>query len=128
VMQSPLAGVSDRIFRGLVRRWAPEALLFTEMVHATGLEQGQGRERLEALAEEGGAIGVQLFDHRPAAMAEAARRAEAAGAFLIDINMGCPVRKVARKGGGSGLIRDPDLAARGSRASRARPIGRPSPR
>ncbi|MEB3260417.1 MAG: tRNA dihydrouridine synthase DusB [Cyanobacteriota bacterium] len=112
VMQSPLAGVSDRIFRALVRRWAPEALLFTEMVQATGLEQGQGRERLEALAEEGGPIGVQLFDHRPAAMAEAARRAEAAGAFLIDINMGCPVRKVARKGGGSGLIRDPDLAAR----------------
>jgi hypothetical protein len=55
---------------------------------------------------------VQLFDHRPAAMAEAARRAEAAGAFLIDINMGCPVKKIARKGGGSGLIRDPDLAAR----------------
>jgi tRNA-dihydrouridine synthase B len=55
---------------------------------------------------------VQLFDHRPLAMAEAARRAEAAGAFLIDINMGCPVRKIARKGGGSGLLRDPDLAAR----------------
>jgi len=46
---------------------------------------------------------VQIFDHRPAGDAEAARRAEAAGAFLIDINMGCPVRKIARKGGGSGL-------------------------
>jgi nifR3 family TIM-barrel protein len=45
-------------------------------------------------------------------MADAARRAEAAGAYLIDINMGCPVKKIARKGGGSGLIRDPDLAAR----------------
>jgi tRNA-dihydrouridine synthase B len=55
---------------------------------------------------------VQLVDHRPAAMAEAARRAEAAGAFLIDINMGCPVKKIAVKGGGSGLIRDPELAAR----------------
>jgi tRNA-dihydrouridine synthase B len=112
VLQSPLAGVSDRLFRGLVRRWAPEALLFTEMVHATRLEQGQGRHRVEELVEEIGPIGVQLFDHRPAAMAEAARRAEAAGAFLIDINMGCPVRKVARKGGGSGLLRDPELAAR----------------
>ncbi|MFM7394431.1 MAG: tRNA dihydrouridine synthase, partial [Cyanobium sp.] len=59
-----------------------------------------------------GPIGVQLFDHRPAAMAEAARRAEDEGAFLIDINMGCPVRKIARKGGGSGLLREPDLAAR----------------
>jgi nifR3 family TIM-barrel protein len=112
VLQSPLAGVSDRIFRGLVRRWAPDALLFTEMVNATSLELGHGRIKMEELAHEPGPIGVQLFDHRPAAMAEAARRAEAAGAFLIDINMGCPVRKIARKGGGSGLIREPDLAAR----------------
>jgi tRNA-dihydrouridine synthase B len=112
VLQSPLAGVSDRIFRGLVRRWAAEALLFTEMVNATSLELGHGLIKVEELASEAGPIGVQLFDHRPAAMADAARRAEAAGAFLIDINMGCPVRKIARKGGGSGLIREPDLAAR----------------
>ncbi|MFM7086022.1 MAG: tRNA dihydrouridine synthase [Cyanobium sp.] len=112
VLQSPLAGVSDRIFRGLVRRWAPDALLFTEMVNATSLELGHGRIKVEELASEAGPIAVQLFDHRPEALAEAARRAEAAGAFLIDINMGCPVRKIARKGGGSGLIRDPDLAAR----------------
>lgn len=112
VLQSPLAGVSDRIFRGLVRRWAPDALLFTEMVNATSLELGHGRRKVEELASESGPIGVQLFDHRPAAMAEAARRAEAAGAYLIDINMGCPVKKIAKKGGGSGLIRDPDLAAR----------------
>jgi nifR3 family TIM-barrel protein len=112
VLQSPLAGVSDRIFRELVRRWAPEALLYTEMVNATSLELGHGRGKVEELALEAGPIAVQLFDHRPKAMAEAARRAEAAGAFLVDINMGCPVRKIARKGGGSGLIRDPDLAAR----------------
>ncbi|NDG74390.1 MAG: tRNA dihydrouridine synthase DusB [Synechococcaceae bacterium WB8_1B_136] len=112
VLQSPLAGVSDCIFRGLVRRWAPDALLFTEMVNATSLELGFGLQKVEELAREAGPIGVQLFDHRPAAMAEAARRAEAAGAFLIDINMGCPVKKIAKKGGGSGLIRDPELAAR----------------
>lgn len=112
VLQSPLAGVSDRIFRGLVRRWAPDALLFTEMVNATSLELGHGLQKVEELGQEAGPIGVQLFDHRPQAMADAARRAEAAGAFLIDINMGCPVKKIARKGGGSGLIREPDLAAR----------------
>ena len=112
VLQSPLAGVSDRIFRELVRRWAPDALLFTEMVNATSLELGFGLQKVEELAEESGPIGVQLFDYRPAAMAEAAKRAEAAGAFLIDINMGCPVKKIAKKGGGSGLIRDPELAAR----------------
>jgi nifR3 family TIM-barrel protein len=112
VLQSPLAGVSDRIFRGLVRRWSADALLFTEMVNATSLELGHGRQKVEELRREPGPIGVQLFDHRPEAMADAARRAEAAGAFLIDINMGCPVKKIARKGGGSGLIRNPELAAR----------------
>jgi tRNA-dihydrouridine synthase B len=111
VLQSPLAGVSDRVFRSLVRRWAPDALLFTEMVNATSLELGHGTRKVQELAEECGPIAVQLFDHRPGTMAEAARRAEGAGAFLIDINMGCPVKKIARKGGGSGLIRDPDLAA-----------------
>ena len=79
VWQSPLAGVSDQIFRGLVRRWAPDALLFTEMVNATSLELGHGRQKMDGLGEEAGPIGVQLFDHRPDAMAEAARRAEAAG-------------------------------------------------
>ena len=112
VLQSPLAGVSDKIFRRLVRRWAPEALLFTEMVNATSLEMGHGLSKVEELSEEPGPTGVQLFDHRPHSMADAARRAEAAGAYLIDINMGCPVRKIARKGGGSGLIQDPDLARR----------------
>ena len=112
VLQSPLAGVSDRIFRGLVRRWAPDALLFTEMVNATSLELGHGLIKVQELAAEAGPIGVQLFDHRPAAMADAARRAEAAGAFLIDINMGCPVKKITGKGGGSGLIRDPERAVR----------------
>ena len=111
-LQSPLAGVSDRIFRNLVRRWAPDALLFTEMVNATSLELGHGRLKMDGLQDETGPIGVQLFDHHPDAMADAARRAADAGAFLIDINMGCPVRKIARKGGGSGLIRDPDLACK----------------
>ena len=112
VLQSPLAGVSDGIFRALVRRWAPDALLFTEMVNATALELGHGGAKMAALDRDPGPVGVQLFDHRPEAMAEAAWRAEAAGAWLIDINMGCPVRKIARKGGGSGLLRQPDLALR----------------
>ncbi len=110
VMQSPLAGVSDQVFRGLVRRWAPDALLFTEMINASCLELEHGRSKIKNLSQESGPVGVQLFDHRPQAMVDAARRAEQSGAFLIDINMGCPVKKVARKGGGSGLLKDPDLA------------------
>ncbi len=112
VLQSPLAGVSDQIFRQLVRRWAPEALLFTEMVSASGLKRGHGDYKVEELSEEPGPIGVQLFDHHPEAMVEAALRAEACGAFLIDINMGCPVKKITKKGGGSGLLSEPELAER----------------
>ena len=110
VIQSPLAGVSDQIFRKFVRRWSPKALLFTEMVNAKSLELGHGEEKVVELSEESGPIGVQLFDHRPDSMIDAAIKAESSGAFLIDINMGCPVKKIARKGGGSALLREPELA------------------
>ena len=110
IIQSPLAGVSDQIFRNFVRRWSPKALLFTEMVNAKSLELGHGEEKVIELSEERGPIGVQLFDHRPDSMIDAAIKAELAGAFLIDINMGCPVKKIARKGGGSALLREPELA------------------
>ena len=110
VIQSPLAGVSDQIFRKFVRRWSPKALLFTEMVNAKSLELGHGEEKVIELSEESGPIGVQLFDHRPDSMIDAAIKAESSGAFLIDINMGCPVKKIARKGGGSALLKEPELA------------------
>ena len=89
IIQSPLAGVSDQIFRNFVRRWSPKALLFTEMVNAKSLELGHGEEKIIELSEENGPIGVQLFDHRPDSMIDAAIKAESSGAFLIDINMGC---------------------------------------
>ena len=98
VLQSPLAGVSDRIFRGLVRRWAPDALLFTEMVNATSLEMGHGLCKVESLAKESGPIGVQLFDYRPQAMADAARRAEASGAFLSTSTWDAPCGRLPAKG------------------------------
>ena len=110
IIQSPLAGVSDQIFRKFVRRWSPKALLFTEMVNAKSLELGHGEEKVIELSEEKGPIGVQLFDHRPDSMIDAAIKAESSGAFLIDINMGCPVKKIARKGGGSALLKEPELA------------------
>jgi len=110
IIQSPLSGVSDQIFRNFVRRWSPKALLFTEMVNAKSLELGYGEEKVIELSEESGPTGVQLFDHRPDPMIDAAIKAESSGAFLIDINMGCPVKKIARKGGGSALLKEPELA------------------
>jgi len=112
VMQSPLAGVTDIIFRKFVRRWAPDSLLFTEMVNATSLNLGHGTEKINQIKKEKGPTAIQLFDNRPFAVREAALKSEASGAFLIDINMGCPVKKIAKKGGGSALIKDPKLAVR----------------
>lgn len=110
VMLSPLAGVTDKVFRKLVRKWAPDSLLFTEMINATSLQKGYGTQKIKQLELEEGPIGVQLFDNRLFAISEAAKRAEDAGAFLIDINMGCPVKKISKKGGGSALIKDRLLA------------------
>ena len=110
VMLSPLAGVTDKIFRKLVRRWAPDSLLFTEMINASTLKLGYGTQKINLLKLEEGPIGVQIFDNRPFSVSYAAKKAEDSGAFLIDINMGCPVKKIAKKGGGSALIKDRLLA------------------
>jgi nifR3 family TIM-barrel protein len=110
VLQSPLSGVTDRIFRTLVRRYAPHSMLYTEMIHAGELHYGRGLHKVSELSGEEHPISVQLFDGRPDFMAEAAQRAVAEGAQTIDINMGCPVNKITRKGGGSALLREPDLA------------------
>ena len=110
VIQSPLAGVTDKIFRKFVRRWAPNSLLFTEMINATSLKLGYGVEKINQIGLEEGPVGIQLFDNRPFSIAEAAIESEASGAYIIDINMGCPVKKIAKKGGGSALLKDPKLA------------------
>ena len=110
VIQSPLAGVTDKIFRKFIRRWAPDSLLFTEMINATSLKLGYGLEKINQISNEEGPVGIQLFDNRPNSIADAAKEAESLGAYIIDINMGCPVKKIAKKGGGSALLKDPSLA------------------
>ena len=110
IMLSPLAGVTDKIFRKFVRKWAPDSLLFTEMINATSLKKGYGIQKIKQLETEEGPIGVQIFDNRPFAVSDSAKIAEDSGAFIVDINMGCPVKKIANKGGGSALIKDRLLA------------------
>ena len=85
VLQSPLSGVTDRIFRTLVRRYAPHSMLYTEMIHAGELHYGRGLHKVSELSGEEHPISVQLFDGRPDFMAEAAQRAVAEGAQTIDI-------------------------------------------
>lgn len=111
---APMAGVTDPVFRQLCREQGA-ALAFTEMVSAKGLscDNGKTAELLD-LGPEEDCVGVQLFGHEPGTMAaEAAWIAERMGAALavVDINMGCPAKKIVTKGDGASLMRRPDEAA-----------------
>lgn len=111
VLQSPLSGVTDLVFRRLVRRFAPTSMLYTEMVHASQVCHVQELPKIMEIDPEERPISIQLFDCRPDFLAAAAKKAVAEGADTIDINMGCPVNKITKKGGGSSLLRDPKTAA-----------------
>ena len=111
VLQSPLSGVTDLVFRRLVRRYATDSMLYTEMISATDLHHMKALPKLMELDRDETPISIQLFDCRPDFLAEAAQKAAAEGADTVDINMGCPVNKITKKGGGSSLLRQPELAA-----------------
>ena len=110
VLQSPLSGVTDLVFRRLVRRYAPKSMIYTEMVRAKEIHHLQTLPRIMEIAPNEQPISIQLFDCRPDFMAEAAQKAVAEGAKTVDINMGCPVNKITKKGGGSSLLRQPEVA------------------
>jgi len=110
VLQSPLSGVTDLVFRRLVRRYAPDSMMYTEMVNATGLHYVKQLPNLMEVDPNERPISIQLFDCRPDFLAEAAIMAVKEGADTIDINMGCPVNKITKNGGGSSLLRDPETA------------------
>lgn len=110
VLQSPLSGVTDLVFRRLVRRYAPESMLYTEMVHASQVCHARELSKVMDVDLDEQPISVQLFDCRPHFLAEAAQMAVQEGADTIDLNMGCPVNKITKKGGGSSLLRDPETA------------------
>lgn len=113
---APLAGYSDLPFRLLCKELGAD-LCYSEMISCHGLVYQQPRT-LDLLAScpEEKPVGFQLFGSDPAAMGEAAAILSATGPDLIDINMGCPVRKVTKKGGGAALMTDIDLAESITRA------------
>lgn len=106
LVQAPMAGISTRAFRLQARRHGA-GLTCTEMISSYGLHHGNRRtvEMLELTPGEM-PVSVQIFGNRPEVMAEAAAASEAAGASLVDINMGCPVRKVVKTGAGAALMED----------------------
>jgi tRNA-dihydrouridine synthase B len=109
---APMAGVSVQAFRRQGRRFGA-GLVCSEMVSVAGIQHRNERTLgyLRVAGDEH-PLAIQIFGSEPAAMAEAARMVEAAGADLVDINFGCPVKKVTKTGAGASLLDDTDHACR----------------
>jgi tRNA-dihydrouridine synthase B len=112
VVLAPMAGVSVQAFRRQGRRYGA-GLVCSEMVSCAGIEHRNERTLgyLRVAGDEH-PLAIQIFGSEPQAMAEAARMVEAAGADIVDMNFGCPVRKVTKTGAGAHLLDHPDLACR----------------
>jgi tRNA-dihydrouridine synthase B len=112
VVLAPMAGVSVQAFRRQGRRYGA-GLVCSEMVSCAGMAHGNERTLgYLRVASDEHPLAIQIFGSEPTAMAEAARMVEAAGADLVDMNFGCPVRKVTKTGAGAHLLQDADLAYR----------------
>jgi tRNA-dihydrouridine synthase B len=109
---SPMAGMTDTAFRRLVKRQGGCGLVVSEMVSSEGLVRGIDRTLEYAeYTEEERPVSIQIFGGDPAKMAEAARVVEQMGANIVDVNMGCPVPKIAKHNAGCSLMREPAHAA-----------------
>jgi tRNA-dihydrouridine synthase B len=109
---SPMAGMTDTAFRRLVKRQGGCGLVVSEMVSSEGLVRGIDRTLEYAeYTEEERPVSIQIFGGDPERMAEAARVVEGMGADIVDVNMGCPVPKIAKHHAGCSLMRDPRHAA-----------------
>jgi tRNA-dihydrouridine synthase B len=109
---APMAGMTDSAFRRLVKRHGGCGLVVTEMVSAEGLVRGIDRTLEYAeYTEEERPISIQIFGGDPEKMAAAAQIVEGMGADIVDVNMGCPVPKIAKHQAGCSLMREPAHAA-----------------
>jgi tRNA-dihydrouridine synthase B len=112
IVLAPMAGVSIQAFRRQGRRFGA-GLVCSEMVSAAGIEHRNERTfGYLCVASDEHPLAIQLFGAEPRAMADAARMVEAAGADIVDLNFGCPVRKVIKTGAGAHLLADQALACR----------------
>ena len=109
---APMAGMTDTAFRRLVKRHGGCGLVVTEMVSSEGLVRGIDRTLEYAeYTEEERPISIQIFGGDPEKMAAAAQVVEGMGADIVDVNMGCPVPKIAKHNAGCSLMREPAHAA-----------------
>ena len=105
---APMAGVTDTVFRRFIRNLGGCGLIMTEFTSADGVlrAKDQKAKRYLHFYEDEHPISAQLFGSDPQVMADAARIVEALGFDLVDLNLGCPAKKVVKCNGGSGLLRD----------------------
>ena len=103
---APMAGVTDRPFRSFMREMGC-GIITSELVSARALQEDNQRTRqLMDFDRDQKPYGIQIFGEEPYIIGEAAKRAEAFGADFIDLNLGCPVNKIVKKGAGSALLKD----------------------
>ena len=114
ILLAPMAGVTDVIFRSLVREWAPDSLICTEMISSNGLVYSKRWDaQILDKSLEDHPISYQLAAHKPEVVEEAATNIVMKHRpDLIDLNMGCPVKKITGNFEGCALMQDPDLAAK----------------
>ncbi len=105
---APMAGVTDTVFRRFIRNLGGCGLIMTEFTSADGVlrAKDQKAKRYLHFYEDEHPISAQLFGSDPKVMADAARIVEGLGFDLVDLNLGCPAKKVVKCNGGSGLLRD----------------------
>ena len=109
---APMAGMTDTAFRRLVKREGGCGLVVTEMVSSEGLVRGIDRTlEYAGYTEEERPVSIQIFGGDPEKMAAAAQIVEGMGADIVDVNMGCPVQKIAKHNAGCSLMREPEHAA-----------------
>jgi tRNA-dihydrouridine synthase B len=114
---APMAGMTDTAFRRLVKRHGGCGLVVSEMVSSEGLVRGIDRTLEYAeYTEEERPVSIQIFGGDPGKMAAAAQIVEGMGADIVDVNMGCPVPKIAKHSAGCSLMREPAHAAEVVRA------------
>jgi tRNA-dihydrouridine synthase B len=114
LLAAPMAGYSDLAFRNSIRPLGGVGLAYTEMLSPASLLQNKGKRSriLLATCEEDQPLGYQIYGAHASTLCDAARLLEQTGVKLIDINMGCPQRKISGNGAGAGLLRDPEEAVR----------------
>lgn len=109
LLLAPMEDVTDPSFRYMCKRFGAD-VVYTEFISSDGLirDAAKSLKKLE-IDDAERPVGIQIYGHLIEPMVEAARMAEAAGPDIIDINFGCPVKKIAGRGAGSGMMRNPDL-------------------